>query len=68
SINKETNMIEIWKKDPKKGAKPSSATTPLPGLSVARQWYLFAEVQKHIQVREKQDCLCPEPVIPRPPK
>ncbi|CAG8601732.1 3230_t:CDS:2 [Funneliformis caledonium] len=68
SINKETNFIEIWRKDLKKGAKPSPATTSLPGLNAARQWYLFDEVRKHIQVREKQDCLCPEPVIPRPPK
>ncbi|CAG8836801.1 38754_t:CDS:2, partial [Gigaspora margarita] len=30
---------------------------PLPGLNAARQWYLFDEVRKHIQDKEKQDNL-----------
>ncbi|CAG8816449.1 21736_t:CDS:1, partial [Gigaspora rosea] len=39
---------------------------PLPGLDAAHQWYLYEEVRKHIQCKEKQDNLCPMPKIPKP--
>ena len=36
------------------------------GLSIERQWYLYEQVRIHIQDPDKQDDLCPKPMIPKP--
>ena len=46
--------------------KALSQLTPIPGLDIQRQWYLYENIRQHFKSTLAAEKTCPKPKLPKP--